>query len=69
MLTTYTVDMNKYITDWVAANGTDANCEALGFAQCFLQFNVSTIYQTALSSDNGQPGSHTTRVSPDLPAT
>ncbi|KAH8733749.1 hypothetical protein BGZ61DRAFT_514997 [Ilyonectria robusta] len=36
------LDMNKYITDWVAANGTDANCEALGFAQCFLQFNGFT---------------------------
>ncbi|KAF7548410.1 hypothetical protein G7Z17_g7072 [Cylindrodendrum hubeiense] len=36
------LDMNTYITEWVAANGTDANCEALGFAQCFLQFNGFT---------------------------
>jgi hypothetical protein len=33
--------MNKYITDWVAENGTKANCAELGFAQCYLQFNVS----------------------------
>ncbi|KPM41280.1 hypothetical protein AK830_g5311 [Neonectria ditissima] len=36
------LDMDKYITEWVAANGTEANCEALGFAQCFLQFNGFT---------------------------
>lgn len=53
MLTTYTVDMNTYINDWVAANGTDANCEALGFAQCFLQFNVSTVIQLSeVTMDN-----------------
>lgn len=33
--------MNKYITDWVAENGTKADCATLGFAQCYLQFNVS----------------------------
>ncbi|KAL4727881.1 hypothetical protein ACLX1H_004576 [Fusarium chlamydosporum] len=36
------LDMNKYITDWVAENGTKANCEELGFAQCYLQFNGFT---------------------------
>ncbi|KAM0329025.1 hypothetical protein ACHAPQ_006888 [Fusarium lateritium] len=36
------LDMNKYITDWVAENGTKANCAELGFAQCYLQFNGFT---------------------------
>lgn len=35
------VDMEKYINDWVTENGTKANCDELGFAQCYLQFNVS----------------------------
>ncbi|EKJ75351.1 hypothetical protein NXS19_010794 [Fusarium pseudograminearum] len=36
------LDMDKYIKDWVAANGTAANCEELGFAQCYLQANGFT---------------------------
>ncbi|KAH6954230.1 hypothetical protein FAVG1_02297 [Fusarium avenaceum] len=36
------LDMNKYITDWVAENGTKAECDTLGFAQCYLQFNGFT---------------------------
>jgi hypothetical protein len=39
------VEMDKYITEWMAANGTKANCDQLGFAQCFLQFNVRTPIQ------------------------
>lgn len=33
--------METYITEWMAANGTAAGCDELGFAQCYLQFNVS----------------------------
>ncbi|KAF5021883.1 hypothetical protein F66182_6074 [Fusarium sp. NRRL 66182] len=36
------LDMEKYINDWMAANGTEANCGELGFAQCYLQFNGHT---------------------------
>ncbi|KAM0543615.1 hypothetical protein ACHAPJ_012202 [Fusarium lateritium] len=36
------LEMDKYITEWIAANGTKANCEELGFAQCYLQFNGYT---------------------------
>ncbi|RGP68588.1 hypothetical protein FSPOR_5225 [Fusarium sporotrichioides] len=36
------LDMDKYITDWVAENGDQANCAELGFAQCYLQANGFT---------------------------
>ncbi|KAF4451534.1 hypothetical protein F53441_5491 [Fusarium austroafricanum] len=36
------LNMEKYINDWVTENGTKANCDELGFAQCFLQFNGFT---------------------------
>ncbi|RKK95494.1 hypothetical protein BFJ68_g14780 [Fusarium oxysporum] len=43
------LDMEKYINDWVTENGTKANCDELGFAQCYLQFNalwnIYTVYQ------------------------
>lgn len=33
------LNVSTYINDWLAANGTAADCENLGFAQCFLQYN------------------------------
>lgn len=34
------LNLEQYINDWVKANGTEAKCNEVGFAQCFLQFNV-----------------------------
>ncbi|KAJ0118423.1 hypothetical protein J7T55_009206 [Diaporthe amygdali] len=31
--------VSEYIKDWLDANGTAADCDNLGFAQCFLQYN------------------------------
>ena len=45
------VDMEKYINDWVTENGTKANCDELGFAQCYLQFNVSS-YNTMMDTES-----------------
>ncbi|KAH7305196.1 hypothetical protein B0I35DRAFT_454380 [Stachybotrys elegans] len=36
------LDMNTFITDWVATNCAAADCANLGFAQAFLQFNGFT---------------------------
>ncbi|EOD47881.1 hypothetical protein UCRNP2_5374 [Neofusicoccum parvum UCRNP2] len=33
------LNLEQYINDWVAANGTEAKCDDVGFAQCFLQFH------------------------------
>ncbi|KAL0936921.1 uncharacterized protein CTRU02_209137 [Colletotrichum truncatum] len=33
------LNVSDYITKWLAENGTKANCDTLGFAQCFLTFN------------------------------
>ncbi|TQN70510.1 hypothetical protein CSHISOI_04971 [Colletotrichum shisoi] len=33
------LDVSGYITNWLADNGTKADCDNLGFAQCFLAFN------------------------------
>lgn len=33
------LNVTGYINDWLAANGTAAGCDTLGFAQCFLQAN------------------------------
>ncbi|TDZ54019.1 hypothetical protein CTRI78_v006597 [Colletotrichum trifolii] len=33
------LNVSDYITKWLAANGTKADCDTLGFAQCFLAFN------------------------------
>ncbi|KAH6893219.1 hypothetical protein B0T10DRAFT_592168 [Thelonectria olida] len=48
--------MDKYITEWMAANGTKANCDQLGFAQCFLQFNGYTgLTCNLITSDTCSP--------------
>ncbi|KAI3391917.1 hypothetical protein diail_6619 [Diaporthe ilicicola] len=31
--------VSQYIKDWLEANGTAADCDNLGFAQCYLQYN------------------------------
>lgn len=36
------LDIPSYINAWVAANGSAAGCDVLGFAQCYLQFNGYT---------------------------
>ncbi|GKT66183.1 hypothetical protein ColTof4_03073 [Colletotrichum tofieldiae] len=33
------LNVSDYITKWLAENGTKADCNNLGFAQCFLAFN------------------------------
>ncbi|GKT50801.1 uncharacterized protein ColSpa_10982 [Colletotrichum spaethianum] len=33
------LNVSDYITNWLAENGTKADCDTLGFAQCFLVFN------------------------------
>ncbi|KAK1997192.1 hypothetical protein LX36DRAFT_701135 [Colletotrichum falcatum] len=33
------LNVSAYITNWLAENGTKADCDTLGFAQCFLVFN------------------------------
>ncbi|KAK0369637.1 hypothetical protein CPAR01_08061 [Colletotrichum paranaense] len=33
------LNVSDYITKWLAENGTKADCDNLGFAQCFLAFN------------------------------
>ncbi|KAI8163565.1 hypothetical protein K4K49_012997 [Colletotrichum sp. SAR 10_70] len=33
------LNVTDYITKWIAENGTKADCDNLGFAQCFLAFN------------------------------
>ncbi|KAK6222072.1 hypothetical protein QIS74_04327 [Colletotrichum tabaci] len=33
------LNVSSYITNWLAENGTRADCDNLGFAQCFLAFN------------------------------
>ncbi|KAK2043631.1 hypothetical protein LZ31DRAFT_542480 [Colletotrichum somersetense] len=33
------LNVSDYITKWLAENGTKADCDTLGFAQCFLAFN------------------------------
>ncbi|KAK1969983.1 hypothetical protein LY78DRAFT_722342 [Colletotrichum sublineola] len=33
------LNVSNYITKWLAENGTKADCDTLGFAQCFLMFN------------------------------
>ncbi|KAJ0160967.1 hypothetical protein CTA2_7002 [Colletotrichum tanaceti] len=33
------LDVSKYIRDWLAENATKADCDTLGFAQCYLEFN------------------------------
>ncbi|KAK2060545.1 hypothetical protein LY76DRAFT_675993 [Colletotrichum caudatum] len=33
------LNVSDYITKWLAENGTKADCDTLGFAQCFLVFN------------------------------
>ncbi|KAB2577220.1 hypothetical protein BFW01_g8574 [Lasiodiplodia theobromae] len=33
------LNIEQYINDWIKANGTEAKCDEVGFAQCFLQAN------------------------------
>ncbi|RDW56640.1 hypothetical protein BP5796_13105 [Coleophoma crateriformis] len=33
------LNVTNYINEWMVANSTAANCDTLGFAQCFLEFN------------------------------
>ncbi|KAK2760525.1 hypothetical protein CKAH01_16485 [Colletotrichum kahawae] len=33
------LNVTDYITKWIAENGTKADCDNLGFAQCYLAFN------------------------------
>jgi hypothetical protein len=57
--------MNKYITDWVAENGTKADCATLGFAQCYLQFNVSAKHHYPHVKLTGDLGIHRPHLQPD----
>ncbi|KAN0070969.1 hypothetical protein V8E54_011134 [Elaphomyces granulatus] len=36
------LNMSQYIESWMNANGSSADCDSLGFAQCFLQWNGYT---------------------------
>lgn len=52
--------MDTYITDWMAANGTAAGCDSLGFAQCYLQFNgLTTLTCDLITSSTCPPPSST----------
>ncbi|KAK0390173.1 hypothetical protein NLU13_3745 [Sarocladium strictum] len=52
--------MEQYINDWVAANGTAADCDNLGFAQCYLQFNgLTTLTCDLITSSTCPPPSST----------
>ncbi|KAI6777835.1 uncharacterized protein J7T54_001385 [Emericellopsis cladophorae] len=52
------LEMDKYITDWMAANGTAAGCDTLGFAQCYLQFNgLTTLTCDRITSSTCPPPS------------
>ncbi|KAL2214730.1 hypothetical protein CC79DRAFT_1339578 [Sarocladium strictum] len=52
--------MDQYITDWMAANGTAAGCDDLGFAQCYLQFNgLTTLTCDLITSSTCPPPSST----------
>ncbi|KAJ1336146.1 hypothetical protein MN608_02894 [Microdochium nivale] len=58
--------VDKFIQDWVAANGTAADCANLGFAQCYLQFNgLTTLTCDLVTSDTCPPPSSTATYSSD----
>ncbi|SCN92222.1 uncharacterized protein FFB20_12062 [Fusarium fujikuroi] len=57
------LDMEKYINDWVTENGTKANCDELGFAQCYLQFNGFTGLTCNLITSDTCPPFNTKDVS------
>ncbi|KAL2070357.1 hypothetical protein VTL71DRAFT_13383 [Oculimacula yallundae] len=54
------LNVETFINDWIKANGTDANCGQLGFAQCFLQFNGFTGLTCDLITSNTCPPFPTT---------
>ncbi|KXJ94901.1 hypothetical protein Micbo1qcDRAFT_232274 [Microdochium bolleyi] len=58
--------VDKYIQDWMTANGTAANCASLGFAQCYLQFNgLTTLTCDLITSSTCPPPSSTVEYSSD----